>query len=256
MPRFSANLSFLFNEVPFLDRFEAAAKAGFKAVEFLSPLDHSIAEIAARLSNNGLQLDLFNAGVGDYANGERGIMAIPGRERECQETIRKCVAYAEALGCRKLHVMAGLRSAGAERKTFVANLKAAAKAAVGIDLLLEPINTRDMPGYLLNHCRDARSIIDGVGAKNLKLQFDVYHRQIMEGDIAAGIKEFADLTAHYQIANPPDRGEPDAGELNYTSIFRMIEATGYTGWIGCEYKPRAGTLQGLSWRERLGVTLS
>ena len=255
MPRFSTNLSFMFDKVPFLDRFEAAAKAGFKAVEFLSPLDHGIEDIRARLKGNGLELDLFNAAIGDYANGERGIAGIPGREKECQAAIQKCVTYAEALGCRKLHVMAGYKSSGADRETFIANLRHAARTAGGIDLMLEPINTRDMPTYLLNHCRDARAIIEEIGTNNIKLQFDVYHRQIVEGDIAGGIKEFADITAHYQIANPPDRGEPDSGELNYASIFEMIDATGYKGWVGCEYKPRAGTVPGLAWTKRLGVAL-
>ena len=257
MPRFAANLSFLFTELPFLDRFEAAAKAGFKAVEFLNPFDAPKAEIAARLQKHNLTQALFNMAHGDFSKGERGMSAIPGREAEFEKAVAGALDYARTLGCQRLFAMAGLRHHGAERKTYVANLKTAARmcAADGIDVIIEPINTRDIPGYFLNLTEDARSIIHEVGAPNVGLQFDLYHRQVMQGDVVMAIREFGHLARHYQIASPPDRGEPDEGELNYRYLFQEIDRSGYTGWIGCEYKPRNGTLAGLGWAERCGVTL-
>ena len=257
MLKFSAHLSFLFTELPFLDRFEAAAKAGFKAVEYLSPFEAPKSEIAARLRAHDLNQVLFNMALGDYAKGERGITGIPGREADFAAAVAMAIDYAKALGCTKLHAMAGLRHQGANRATFVANLKTAAKmcAPDGIDVLIEPINTRDIPGYLLNLTEDARSIVYEVGAPNIGLQFDLYHRQIMQGDVATAIAEYAPLIKHYQLASPPDRGEPDGGEMNYRFLFDQICATAYTGWIGCEYRPRNGTLAGLGWPQRLGVTL-
>jgi hydroxypyruvate isomerase len=257
MPRFAANLSFLFTELPFLDRFEAAAKAGFKAVEYLNPFEAPKVEIASRLKSNGLTQALFNMAHGDWAKGERGMSAIPGREAEFEKATAAALDYAETLGCKRLFAMAGLRHHGAERKTYVANLKKAARMAKagGVHIIIEPINTRDIPGYCLSTTGEARSIIHEVAEPNVGLQFDLYHRQVMEGDVAMAIREFGGLARHYQIASPPDRGEPDDGELNYRYLFKLIDESGFDGWVGCEYKPRAGTVAGLKWAERLGVRL-
>ena len=257
MPRFAANLSMMFNEVPFLDRFEAAAKAGFKGVEFLFPYEFPASEIAARLKANGLTQVLFNLPPGDWTKGERGLAALPGREAEFEEAARQALAYAEALECPRLHAMAGLVHHGASRATYVANLKKLARMAgdSGVEVIIEPINTRDIPGFFLNRTSEARAVIYEVGEPNLGLQFDIYHRQVMEGDAATAIREYAALTRHYQLASPPDRGEPDEGELNYPWLFKLIDETGFDGWIGCEYKPRRGTIEGLKWIERCGVVL-
>jgi hydroxypyruvate isomerase len=257
MPRFAANLSFMFNEVPFLDRFDAASKAGFKAVEFLFPYEHPAKEIAARLQGNGLTQALFNLPPGDWTKGERGLAGIPGREGEFEAAVKTALEYATALGCPRVHAMPGLRHHGADRKTYVANLKKAAKMAAGsgIDVIIEPINTRDIPGFFLNTTAEARAVIYEVGEPNLGLQFDLYHRQIQEGDTARAIREFGHLARHYQIANPPDRGEPDDGEMNYRYLFRMIDESGFKGFVGCEYKPRNGTVEGLTWAEACGVKL-
>jgi 2-dehydrotetronate isomerase len=257
MPRFAANLSFLFTELPFLDRFEAAAKAGFKAVEYLNPYEAPKADIAARLQKHGLTQALFNMAHGDWTKGERGMSAIPGREAEFEKAVAAAIDYATTLSCKRLFAMAGLKHHGATRAAYVANLKTAAKmcAPHGIDVIIEPINTRDIPGYFLNLTEDARSIIHEVAAPNIGLQFDIYHRQVMQGDVIMAIREFGHLARHYQIANPPDRGEPDEGEINYRSVFAEIDRSGFRGWIGCEYKPRGTTLAGLGWPERLGVKL-
>ena len=257
MPRFAANLSMMFTEVPFLDRFEAAAKAGFKGVEFLFPYDHSAKEIAARLEANGLTLALFNLPPGDWTKGERGLAAMTGREADFEAALRQALSYAEALRCPRVHAMAGLVHHGTSRATYVANLRKAARMAkdFGVEVIIEPINTRDIPGYFLNHTSEARAIIYEVGEPNLGLQFDIYHRQIVDGDVATAIREYARLTRHYQIANPPDRGEPDEGELNCAWLFKLIDETGFDGWIGCEYRPRRGTVEGLKWVERCGVRL-
>jgi hydroxypyruvate isomerase len=257
MPRFAANLSFLFTELPFLDRFEAAAKAGFKGVEVMFPYAVPAGEIKRRLDDNGLALVLFNLPPGHWDKGERGFTALPGREDEFASAVDLALTYAEALACPRLHAMAGLASHGAGHEVYVANLGLAAAwaAPLGIDILIEPINTRDMPGYFLTRTADARDVIAQVGAENLGLQFDLYHRHLMEGDVEGGIREFGSLARHYQCASPPDRGEPDAGDLDYARLFRLIDATDYGGWIGCEYKPRAATLTGLGWPSACGVTL-
>jgi hydroxypyruvate isomerase len=261
MPRFAANLSFLFTEVPFLDRFEAAAKAGFAAVEYLNPFEAPAAELKARLTANGLTQALFNMAHGDWSKGERGMSAIPGRENEFAESVTAALTYADATGCKRIFAMAGLVHHGANRATYVQNLATAARMAkgTGVDIIIEPINTRDIPGYFLNRTAEARSIIHEVwsatGLQNVGLQFDLYHRQVMEGDVATAVREYAPITRHYQIASPPDRGEPDEGELNYRYLFDLIDKSGYTGFVGCEYKPRAGTLAGLSWAKALGVRL-
>lgn len=257
MPKFAANLSFMFTEVPFPERFEAAAKAGFRAVEFLSPFELQKDDLVARLKGNGLTQALFNMAHGDFSKGERGMSAIPGREAEFETAVAAALAYAEATGCKRLFAMAGLKHHGANRATYVKNLRRAARmlAGSGIDVIIEPINTRDIPGYFLNTTGEARSIIYEVGEPNVGLQFDLYHRQIMEGDVAMAIAEFATLARHYQIASPPDRGEPDDGEMNYAYLFKLIDQTGFDGWIGCEYKPRGETVAGLAWVKSLGVTL-
>jgi hydroxypyruvate isomerase len=255
MVRFAANLSFLFTELPFLDRFEAAAKAGFKAVESTNVYEAPAAEIASRLKANGLTLALLNTPAGSAEAGERGLAALPGREKDFDSGIARALAYAEATGCRRIHVLAGVVHHGARRTTYVANLARAAKTASGVDLLIEPINRRDIPGYFLNKTHEARSVIHEVGARNLGLQFDLYHRQVEEGDVATAMAEFAPLIRHYQIASPPDRGEPDGGEMNYPWLLQQIADSGFDGYIGCEYRPRRGTVEGLAWTKACGVTL-
>ena len=257
MPRFAANLNFLFTELAFLDRFEAAAKAGFKAVESTDLYAASAPEIAGRLNANNLTLALFNAPTGDASKGERGLAGLPGREADFAAAFETALSYAQATGGRRIHVMPGLLHHGARRDVYVANLKKAARlaAAAGAEILIEPINRRDIPGYFLNKTSEARAIIHEVAEANLHLQFDLYHRQIEEGDVAMAIDEFAPLTRHYQIASPPDRGEPDAGEMNYRWLFEKIDALGFQGYIGCEYRPRAGTLAGLKWAAACGVRL-
>jgi hydroxypyruvate isomerase len=257
MPRFCANLNFLFTEVPLLDRFEAAAKAGFEAVEIGNPYEASVNEIAARLNANGLALALINTSAGDAAKGERGRSAMAGREKDFDADLEAALGYCATTGCKLIHVMAGLVHQGARRDTFVANLKKAARkaAAGGVTAVIEPINRRDIPGYFLNKLPEARAIIYEVGEPNLGLQFDLYHRQVEEGEVAVALKEYAAITRHYQIANPPDRGEPDEGDLNYRWLLQQIDASGYKGWVGCEYRPRRGTVEGLGWTKACGVRL-
>jgi hydroxypyruvate isomerase len=258
MLRFCANLNFLFTELPFLDRFEGAAKAGFKAVEIGNPYEAPAADVASRLKAHGLAAALFNTSAGNAAAGERGRSALAGRERDFEADLAQALSYAQAGGCKLIHVMAGLVHQGARRETFVANLKKAARTAAtaGVNLVIEPINRRDIPGYFLNKLSEARAIIYEVGEPNLGLQFDLYHRQVEDGDVAVALKEYAALTRHYQIANPPDRGEPDAGDLNYAWLLKEIDASGYTGYVGCEYRPRRGTVEGLGWTKACGVTLA
>jgi 2-dehydrotetronate isomerase len=260
MPKFAANLSFFFQELAFLDRFDAAAKAGFRAVEFLFPYEWPKDEIAARLKVHGLTLALFNARPGDFAKGERGIAAIPGREAEFEVNMREALAYADALGAKRLHVMPGLRHHGTDRATYIKNLALAARMAAhhGITILIEPINHRDIPGFFLSKTADARAVVHevrGLGHANIAIQFDLYHRQIEEGDTTTALREYFPLVGHMQIANPPDRAEPDDGEMNYAFLFKEIDRLGFDGYVGCEYKPRASTLAGLGWAERLGVRL-
>jgi hydroxypyruvate isomerase len=257
MPRFAANLSFLFTDLPLLDRFDAAAEAGFKAVESTNLYEASAGDVAARLKANGLTLALFNTPAGDAQAGERGLGALPGREKDFAAAFETTLRYADATGGRKVHVLAGLVHQGARRDTFIANLRTAARqaAGAGVELLIEPINRRDIPGYLVNKTQEARSIIHEVGEPNVRLQLDLYHRQIEEGDVAMAIQEFGPLARHYQIASPPDRGEPDDGELNFPYLFKLIDGSGFDGWIGCEYRPRRGTVEGLSWVKACGVTL-
>jgi hydroxypyruvate isomerase len=257
MPRFAANLNFLFTDMPFLDRLDAAARAGFTAVESTGFYEATAEDIAARLRANGLTLALFNMPSGNAAAGERGLTSLAGREGEFWAGFETALRYADATGGRRIHLPAGLTQHGAQHATYVANLGRAARAAAaaGIEVLIEPISRRNMPGFFLNTTEQARDVIAEVGEANLRLQFDLYHRQVEQGDVARAIEEFAPLTAHYQIASPPDRGEPDDGEMNYAYLFKLIDRTGFDGWIGCEYRPRSGTAAGLKWAAACGVTL-
>ncbi len=250
MARFAANLSTLFTELPLAARFGAAAAAGFKAVEIQFPYALPPEEVANLLTLHGLTLVLFNAPPGDFdARGERGIAALPGRQDDFRTSLTHALAYAAATNCPRLHVMSGLVHQGARRETLVENLRWAAPraAAAGVRLLLEPINGRDMPGYLLQRTIDAAAIIGLVGSPAVRLLFDVYHRQIMEGDLLAALREYLPLIDHVQIAQPPDRGEPDRGEIFFPTLFETLDELAYTGWIGCEYRPRGNTLEGLGW---------
>ena len=253
MPRLAANLTMMYAEHPFLDRFKAAASDGFQGVEFLFPYEFAAAVLKARLQDNGLTQALFNAPPGDWAGGERGIASLPGREAEFQRGLDQALEYAAQLGNRSVHVMAGLiradQNRAAHREVYVKNLARAASAAAsaGITIVIEPINTRDIPGFFLNRQDDAQAICAEVGAGNLKVQFDCYHCQIVEGDIAVKLQRDIAGIGHIQIAGVPDRHEPDLGELHYPYLFERIDALGYTGWIGCEYRPRAGTSAGLGW---------
>jgi hydroxypyruvate isomerase len=256
MPKFAANLTMLFNEVPFLDRFERAAKAGFDAVEFLFPYAYPIGEIKSRLEANGLKLVLHNLPAGDWDAGERGIGCLPDRVDEFRDGVAKALEYASALGVQQLNCLAGKAPLGAGgqtlRQTFVANLQYAARALreAGIKLLIEPINTFDIPGFYLCRSAQALSIIDDVGSDNLYLQYDIYHAQRMEGELAATLEKNLSRIAHVQIADNPGRNEPGSGEINYGFLFSHLDRIGYGGWVGCEYKPAAGTEAGLAWRDK------
>ena len=257
MPKFNANLTLLFNEVPFLDRFQAAAAAGFKGVEFLFPYAFDKNEIAERLHRHGLIQVLHNLPAGNWDGGERGIACHPDRIGEFQDSVGRGIEYATALGCKQLNCLAGVAPAGFDadtvRETFVNNLRfAAAKLkAAGIRLLIEPINTFDIPGFYLNHTAQAIALIDEVGSDNLWLQHDIYHMQRMEGELANTIAQHLPQIAHMQIADTPGRHEPGSGEINYRWLFRFIDQLGYDGWIGCEYRPLAGTREGLGWMRTL-----
>jgi hydroxypyruvate isomerase len=255
MPKLAANLSWLFTEVPFLDRFEAAAAAGFRAVEFLQPYEFPPAEIAARLERHGLEHVLFNLPPGDASRGERGLAAVPGREAEFMRTVARALDYAKATGCRRIHALAGNAAGSEAEAVYVANLRAAADflAPHGVTLLIEPLNTRDAPGYFLSTTGAALRILDRVGRAGVSLQLDLYHCQIMEGDLARHIRDLAGRFAHVQIAGVPERCEPDVGEVNFPYVLDCLDETGYSGWVGCEYRPRAGTLAGLGWARRWGV---
>ncbi len=258
MPKFAANLSTLFTELPFLDRFAAARKAGFAAVEFQQPYDFPAPEIAARAEAAGLPIVLFNAPMGDFRAGDRGFAAQPGREAEFDASIATALSYARALKCPQIHVLAGL-AAGDDRApqeaVYVANLqRAAARAAAdGVALLIEPLNARDNPGYFLRTTRQAVAILDRVACKNVALQFDLYHCQISEGDLAQHVRDLRAYYPHVQIANVPGRHEPDHGEIDFAFLFDLLDEIGYGGWIGCEYRPHAGTLAGLGWGRRWGI---
>lgn len=259
--KFAANLSFLYQEIPFLDRFEAAASDGFKGVEYLFPYEFEAAEIKKRLDDNGLTQALFNVAAGDFNNGERGLSSLTGREAEFLASLDQAIEYATELGCTRLHVMAGLRDTTVAEETQLAvyrnNLRKAAAVCEksGITALIEPINTRDMPGYFLSNASMAAALIEEINHPNLRLQFDIYHVQRTDGDIIRQYQKLAPIIRHIQIANPPNRFEPDNGEINYPYIFDLLAAEGYDGWIGCEYKPSSSTRETLGWaREFLGAT--
>ena len=253
MPKFAANLTMLFNEVPFLERFEQAAKAGFKAVEFLFPYPYQAEQIAELLDRHQLQLVLHNLPAGDWDGGERGIAVLPERVAEFREGVHRAVEYAKVLGVKQLNCLAGKTPVGANpaqlADTFVENLRYAASVLKenGLRLLIEPINTRDIPGFWLNRTRQALDVIKNVGGDNLFVQYDIYHMQIMEGDLARTIAEHLPQIAHIQLADNPGRNEPGTGEINYDFLFRHLDAIGYQGWIGCEYKPKTTTVEGLGW---------
>jgi hydroxypyruvate isomerase len=254
MPRFAANLTFLFTEVPFLDRFAAAARAGFKAVEYMSPYEHPADEIAARLAENGLEQVLFNLPPGDWAGGERGIAVLPDRTEEFRAGVARALGYARTLNCPQVNCLVGIVPAGLDparaEETLVSNLAYAAGAlgAAGIRLLIEPINdVVDIPGFFLTRTRQALAIIDRVGSDNLRVQYDVYHMQVMEGDLARTIAANLKRIGHIQVADNPGRHEPGTGEINYPFLFDHIDRLGYDGWIGCEYRPVETTAAGLGW---------
>ncbi|MFM7084797.1 MAG: 2-oxo-tetronate isomerase [Hyphomicrobium sp.] len=249
MPRFAANLSLMFTEVPFLDRFEAAARAGFEAVEFLFPYAFSLDDLHIRLKRFGLELVLFNLPPGHWDEGERGITALKGREAEFSLGLNLALKYAEALGCQRLHAMSGLCQHGADEEVYYANLHLAAEWAkdLGKTIVIEPINTYDLPGYFLSTTEQASAIIKNIGVTNLMLQFDMYHHFRMGGNVIEALKIYAPIISHYQCAHPLDRSEPWHDVLNYAEVFSSIDATGYDGWVGCEYKPKRGTLEGLGW---------
>jgi len=272
MPRFAANLHYLFTEVAFLDRFAAAADAGFRAVEFQVPYDHEPAQLRERLDRHGLRMVLFDAPMGDWSAGDRGLAAVPGREEEFRASLPRAARYAQALDCDLVHVMAGSIKPGVDYAqaecTYVENLRHAAAffAPLGVRVVIEPINrrmgivqggpsytTEGMHGYFLNHTEHARRMIAQVGSDNLFLHLDVYHMQMLEGNLAETLRANLDLLRHVQIAGVPGRHEPDVGEIHYPFLFDLLDQVGYEGWVGCEYRPRAGTLDGLGWARRYGI---
>ena len=259
MPQFAANLTMLFNEVPFMERFDAAAKAGFKHVEFLFPYAFPAADIKARLDASGLDLVLHNLPAGDWDAGERGIACHPDRVEEFRSGVAKAIEYAKVLGVPKLNCLVGKAPAGADEQavyqTMVDNLRFAAGElkAAGLRLLIEPINTFDIPGFVLNRTEQALALIDEVGSDNLFVQYDIYHAQRMEGELSATLQKNLARIGHIQLADNPGRNEPGTGEINYPFLFQLIDRIGYTGTIGCEYKPAGTTEAGLGWREKLGA---
>jgi hydroxypyruvate isomerase len=253
MPKLCANLTFLWNELDFMDRFAAAAKAGFRGVEYVGPYDHDKSRIAEVLKKNGLSQVLFNLPPGDWAKGERGIGCHPGRAKEFQDGVAKAIEYADVLGCHQVNCLAGIRPRHVEphdaRETYIKNLQYAAPRLkdAGIKLLIEPVNTRDIPGFFLNYTKQALDIIKAAGSDNLFLQYDIYHAQVMEGDLAPTIEANLAQIPHMQLADNPGRNEPGTGEINYPFLFAHLDRLGYAGWIGCEYKPKTTTDAGLGW---------
>ena len=260
MPKLAANLSMLFTEKDFLERFDAAATCGFEGVEFLFPYKQSADAIRLALKENKLKQVLFNMPPGDWPAGDRGTGAVPGRESEFFSSLELALDYAGILNCGQIHVMAGIvkdeKARGEAHATFVANLKRAAPMAAkrGVHLLIEPINNkRDAPGYFLNQITEARTIIHEVRSEHVQLQFDLYHAQIMSGDLETLIRKNSDITRHYQIAGVPARHEPDVGEINYRYLFDLIDSLNFSGWIGCEYRPAGLTSSGLAWAQPYGI---
>ena len=253
MPNFAANLSMMYTEVAFPKRFAAAARDGFKGVEFLFPYEWPAADIAEWRQAAGLEQALFNAPPGDWENNERGLAALPGREGEFHDAMGTALEYAAVIDCPRIHIMAGLRPEGVKDgalyDTYEKNLAYAASEAAkaGRNVLIEPINTRDLPGYFLNRQADAHRVVKTVGKHNLLVQMDLYHVQIVEGDVATKIHQYINKVDHFQIAGVPGRHEPHIGEINYPYLFHLIDELGFTGWIGCEYKPKSNTSAGLRW---------
>lgn len=253
MPKFAANLSMMYQEHPFLERFGAAAADGFKGVEFLFPYEFSPTDIKERLDRHGLTQVLFNCPPGDWAKGERGLASLPGREDEFKGSFAKALSYVDVLGNRRLHVMAGLmqpsRTREEQRATYVKNLAWAAEQIGARDLVLviEPINTRDIPGFFLNRQDEAHAICAATGSSKVKVQMDFYHCQIVEGDLAMKLRQYFTGVGHIQIAGVPERHEPDLGEINYPYLFALIDELGYEGWVSGEYRPRGNTSAGLGW---------
>ena len=253
MPRFAANLTMMFTELPFLSRFGAAAEAGFDAVEFLFPYDFDKGELASLLAANGLTLVLHNLPAGDWARGDRGIACHPDRVTDFRAGVETAIDYASALHCPQVNCLAGILPDGVTadeaRATLIENLRYAAGKleAAGIGLLVEPVNTRDIPGFFVNRTRPALDIIVATGSNTIKLQYDIYHAQVMEGDLARTIETAFDRIGHIQLADNPGRHEPGTGEINFPFLFRRLDELGYRGWIGCEYKPASTTAAGLSW---------
>lgn len=272
MPKFAANLHYMFNEVPFMDRFELAASVGFKGVEFQVPYDYPMNDLAGLLEKHDLAMVLMDTTPGDWNAGERGIAALPGREGEFRGALENTIRYCQALKCSTVHTIAGVLQPGVDRAVaedvFVANLKYAAErlGQFGITAVIEPINggrdliqggetytTFGMRGFFLNHTRDALRIIERVGHKNLRLHLDIYHMQLTDGNLSETLRRTIDLVEHIQIASVPHRAEPDFGEINYPYLFDLIDELGYEGWIGCEYRPGKTTLEGLGWAEKYGI---
>lgn len=261
MPRLAANITYLFTEHDFLDRFAAAAGHGFKGVEILAPYRHEPVHVAARLVDCGLECVLINTPYGKAAGGHAGLGAIPGREAEFAADARKAIDYAQAVDCTRIHAMAGMPDEGADsehcRAVFIENLRGMAEqaAGAGITVLIEPLNTGDFPGYFLTHQEQAHGIIADVGLANVKVQMDFYHCQIMEGFVSDKARRFIDGIGHFQISGVPGRIEPDIGELDHTYLLDLVDELGFDGWVGAEYKPRAGTAAGLGWAAPYGISV-
>ncbi len=259
MPKFCANLGFLFTEVPFLDRFAASAKAGFSAVEYSQPYDYPAAQLFEILQQNQLQQVLFNLPAGDWERGERGLACLPDRVHEFQNGVEHAISYARTLGNHLINCLAGVRPEHVPQalayETLVNNLRfaGAEMRKAGLTLVVEPINHFDMPGFLLNTSQDALNAIDATGDETIKLQYDIYHMQRMEGALSDTMSKVFARIAHIQCAGVPGRGEPDTGEINYRHIFSLLDALGYGGWVGAEYKPRTTTQAGLGWVQALGL---
>jgi len=253
MPHFAANLSMMFQEIDFLERFQAASQAGFKAVEYLFPYNYDANKLAEKLKRTNLQQVLHNLPAGDWAAGERGIAILPDRVGEFQDGVGQAIHYANTLGCNQLNILSGIAPEGMDNEllntTFIDNLSFAARelAKNDIDLVIEAINTRDIPGFFLCGTQQALEIIKETGSNNLKLQYDIYHMQIMEGDLAATLEKNLSSIGHMQLADTPGRHEPGTGEINYPFLFNFLDRIGYSRWIGCEYLPATTTLEGLAW---------
>lgn len=259
MPRFAANISFLFQELAFLDRFAEARAEGFDAVEFMFAYDHAPAAVAARVRDAGLSVGLINMPAGNWEAGERGLTALPARRQEFRAALAQALDYAGALNCPRIHVVAGIEPPGADRRALEAcyldNLAWASEQArpSGIVLTIEPINRRDIPGFFLHDFDHAERLLGELGASNVKLQFDVYHCQVIHGDLTRRLERLFPLIGHVQIANPPDRREPGRGEIDFGHVFATLDRLGYEGWVGCEYKPEGVTADSLDWIRPYGV---